>query len=71
MKRKDKESMSALSPAELQSELDKRRRQLFEFKFQGTFRQAKNPLEQRSLRKDIARMMTWIRQKKSEEAAQQ
>lgn len=63
MKTKDKETKKNHSIEELRSEL----RQLQEKKFKMTFKHRvtplTNPMELRALRRDIARINTWIRAK--------
>lgn len=60
MKRKDREAKRALTSAELQSELSLINEKLFKLRFQKLFGAPKNPLEVRSLRRDRARLLTWI-----------
>ena len=66
MKRKDKETLSALSVPELASELSKRKEELFKIKFSRAMSVPKNPLRERELRREVARIMTWMAQKNKE-----
>lgn len=68
MKRRDKEALRALSVAELESELKKRREELFKLNFGKVFGVPKNPLRARHLRRDIARLHTWIHEKAKEDS---
>ncbi|MBI4368827.1 MAG: 50S ribosomal protein L29 [Elusimicrobia bacterium] len=63
MKRREKESLRSLSVPELESEYRKRRTELFEMKFQKYFKKVENPLRARYLRREIAALATWIRDK--------
>ena len=64
MKAKEKESLRNHSAAELQAELSQAREKLFRLKFKHGVAPAKNPLELRNLRRHVARLETWIREKR-------
>ncbi|MBI4668440.1 MAG: 50S ribosomal protein L29 [Elusimicrobia bacterium] len=64
MKRKEREALRALSVEELDSELVKRSKELFELEFHKALRQAKNPLRERFLRREKAAILTWLGQKR-------
>jgi large subunit ribosomal protein L29 len=63
MKVKD---MRTESPQELRSKLDNLRKKYMELRFQHSAGTLKNPLELRTLRKDIARILTIVGEKKAE-----
>lgn len=63
MKRKDREAIKALSVPELESERAKQAKELFTLRFGKAFRQEGNPLKERMIRRQIATMNTWIREK--------
>ncbi len=69
MKAKVREAKSNLSLAELLSELKTARERRFRLQFRHRVSRATNPLELRTLRRDIARLNTWIRAKRPAEAA--
>lgn len=64
MKAKEKESKKSLSVAELGSELRLAEEKSFRLRFQNQTMPVKNPLEIRNLRRHIARLKTWINEKK-------
>lgn len=63
MKLKEKEAQKALSVTELKSALLDAEQRRFKLNFKHSVTPVKNALELRSLRRDIARLRTWIRQK--------
>ena len=63
MKTKDKETKKNLSLDELKAELLHLRDKHFKLRFKHRVTPLGNPLELRSLRRDIARVQTWIRAK--------
>ncbi|MEK7287011.1 MAG: 50S ribosomal protein L29 [Elusimicrobiota bacterium] len=66
MKRKERESTKALSVPELESERAKKSKELFGIGFGKSFKQEGNPLRERYLRREIAMINTWIREKSPE-----
>ena len=54
-----------LSVAELNSKLKEVRAELLKHRFMSATNQQKNPLKKRELRKDIARILTIIREKEN------
>jgi large subunit ribosomal protein L29 len=52
-----------MTDAELQSELVKMKTELFNLRFQHVTGQLENPLKLREVKRDIARIMTVIREK--------
>ncbi len=69
MKAKEKESLRSHSPAELRAQLTQAREKLFRLKFKHGVAPAKNPMEMRNLRRQVARLETWIREKRPAAAA--
>ena len=69
MKAKEKENLRNHSVAELRAELTQTREKLFRLKFKHGVAPSKNPLELRNLRRQVARLETWIRQKEPVAAA--
>ena len=63
MKLKEKEAKKNLSVAELRSELRQVEQNQFQLRFKHNVTPVKNPLELRSMRKQIARLKTWIKEK--------
>lgn len=63
MKAKDKETKKNQSVAELASELRQAEEKSFRLRFQNQVNPVKNPLEIRNLRRNIARLKTWINEK--------
>ncbi len=51
---------------EMQSKLADLREELFNLRFQHTVNQLDNPMRIKAVKKDIARIMTFIRQRESE-----
>lgn len=64
MKSTEKETKRNLTAAELASELRKSEEKLFKLQFKHRSAALANPLELRTLRRDVARLQTWISQKK-------
>ncbi|MBI5243271.1 MAG: 50S ribosomal protein L29 [Elusimicrobia bacterium] len=63
MKIKDKEAKKNLSAEELRAELLRLKEKRFKLRIKHKVTPLTNPLELRSLRRDIARLKTWIREK--------
>ena len=63
MKNKDKDAKKNLTAVELQSELVLLREKQFRLRFKHRVTPLTNPMELRAVRKDIARIQTWIQQK--------
>ena len=63
MKTKEKDAKRNLSVSELQAELRTTREKHFRLRFKHRAMPINNPMEIRDLRKHIARLETWIRQK--------
>jgi len=63
MKAKELEVKKNLPVAELRSELNVLREKQFKLRFKHRVTPLSNPLELRALRRDIARIQTWIRAK--------
>ena len=55
--------MRELTEVELNAELDKMKKELFNLRFQHVTGQLENPVKMRELKKDIARVKTIIREK--------
>ena len=55
--------MRELTEVELNTELDKMKKELFNLRFQHATGQLENPVKMRELKKDIARVKTIIREK--------
>ena len=55
--------MRELTEVELNTELDKMKKELFNLRFQHVTGQLENPVKMRELNKDIARVKTIIREK--------
>jgi len=66
MKSKNWQEMRSMSDAELNAKLNDMQDRIFRLKFRHTTAPVKNPLEIRSLRRDIARVKTLLAQKKAE-----
>jgi len=64
MKSKNWQEMKNMSGAELKAKLGDLQDKLFKLKFRHTTAPVKNPLEIRTVRRDIARVKTLIVQKK-------
>ena len=65
MKAKERENLRTHSAVELRAELTQTKEKLFRLKFKHGVAPAKNPLELRNLRRHVARLETWIRQKQT------
>jgi large subunit ribosomal protein L29 len=68
MKTKEKDDKKGLGVAELQNELRQTREKLFKLSFKHSVTPVKNPLELRALRRQIARLNTWISEKNKQGA---
>ena len=55
--------MRELTEVELNAELDKMKKELFNLRFQHVTGQLENPVKMRELKRDIARVKTIIREK--------
>ena len=55
--------MRELTEVELNAELDKMKKELFNLRFQHVTGQLENPVKMRELKKDIARVKTIIKEK--------
>ena len=58
--------MREITVVELNTELDKMKKELFNLRFQHVTGQLENPVQMRELKKDIARVKTIIREKELE-----
>ena len=58
--------MRQMTVVELNTELDKMKKELFNLRFQHVTGQLENPVKVRELKKDIARVKTIIREKELE-----
>ena len=67
MKAKEKEVKKSLSAAELKGELHQAQEKLFKLQFKHQVTPLSNPLELRTLRRHVARLKTWVREKSSQE----
>ena len=56
------EKIRTLSPAELQNEETRLKKELFNLRFQNVTGQLENPQQMKELRRDIARVKTVIRE---------
>ena len=63
MKNKDKDVKRNLTVVELRSELTQLREKQFKLRFKHRVTPLDNPMELRGVRRDIARVQTWIRAK--------
>ncbi|MEK7859570.1 MAG: 50S ribosomal protein L29 [Elusimicrobiota bacterium] len=63
MKAKEKEASKTLSLKELLSQLHDAQEKQFKLKFKHQVAPLKNPLEIKHLRRQIARLKTWINEK--------
>ena len=61
--------MRDMTEIELNTELSKMKKELFNLRFQHATGQLENPLKMRELKKDIARVKTIIREKELASAA--
>lgn len=64
----DLNKMREMTDAELISELDKKKQELFNLRFQHVTGQLENPVKMREVKRDIARVKTIIREKELEKA---
>ena len=71
MKAKERENLRNHSAVELRAELTQAREKLFRLRFKHGVAPAKNPLELRNLRRQVARIETWIHEKKAASATAQ
>ena len=55
--------MREMTEVELNGELDKMKKELFNLRFQHVTGQLENPVKMRELKKDIARVKTIVREK--------
>ena len=55
--------MRNMTEVELNAELDKMKKELFNLRFQHVTGQLENPVQMRELKKDIARVKTVLREK--------
>jgi large subunit ribosomal protein L29 len=62
-KKKEETKFSELTPEELRLKVSEAREKLFQLKFQNTTAPLKNPREIRTTRRNIARALTFLRQK--------
>ena len=69
MKAKEKDVLKSHSLAELRSELAQSRDKHFRLRFKNGVSPLSNPMEIRSLRRHIARLETWVREKEAGAAA--
>jgi len=63
MKTKEKEAKKSLSLAELRTELRTAQEKRFKMQFKHQVSPLNNPVELRTLRRQIARLKTWINEK--------
>ena len=70
MKAKVREEKRSLSISELQAELRASREKQFKLRFKHRVTPLANPLELRNLRRHIARLETWIREKSASTKAE-
>ena len=63
MKLKEREAQKALSVNELKAALRDAEQKRFQLNFKHSVTPVKNALELRTLRREIARLRTWIREK--------
>ena len=59
----DLKKMREMTEVELNGELDKMKKELFNLRFQHVTGQLENPVKMRELKKDIARVKTILREK--------
>lgn len=60
--------MREMTDAELQAELEKMKKELFNLRFQHVTGQLENPLQMREIKRNIARVKTIIREKELDKA---
>ncbi|MBI4422686.1 MAG: 50S ribosomal protein L29 [Elusimicrobia bacterium] len=65
MKAREKDAKRVLSVAELRAELQTTREKHFKLRFKHRAMPVGNPMEIRHLRRHMARLETWIRQKET------
>lgn len=65
MKANEKEAKRSLSAAELKSELRQAQEKLFRLRFKHQVTPLEGPLEIRVLRRQVARLKTWIGERES------
>lgn len=63
MKLKEKETKKTLSVNELRAELRSAEQKRFQLQFKNSVTPIKNAIELRTLRRQIARLRTWVREK--------
>jgi len=63
MKAKEKQDKKSLSVKELETELRQTQEKTFKMKFKHQVAPLSNPVELRMLRRQVARLKTWINQK--------
>jgi large subunit ribosomal protein L29 len=63
MKAKEKQDKKGLSPKELETELRQIQEKRFKLQFKHQVTPLQNPLELRAMRRQIARLKTWINEK--------
>ncbi|MBI4656364.1 MAG: 50S ribosomal protein L29 [Elusimicrobia bacterium] len=63
MKRKEKESLKNSSKEELAAQMKDAHNKLFQLKFKRISAPLSNPVEMRILRRKIARIKTWLKEK--------
>ena len=68
MKGKEKEAKKNMSDAELGLELHQSREKLFRLQFKHKVSPVANPLELRDLRRHIARLQTWLGERRTEQS---
>ena len=68
MKNKERYAKKNLSVPELQAELRSTRQKYFESRFKHRVTPLTNPMEVRNLRRQIARLKTWMREKELKKA---
>ena len=61
MKTKEKDALKAKNADELRADLHKTREQYFKMRFRHATAPLKNPLELRSLRRQVARLETFVK----------
>ncbi|MCK5106482.1 MAG: 50S ribosomal protein L29 [Elusimicrobiales bacterium] len=68
MKRKDKENLKNMSSAELESHIRDLEKKLFQMKFKRVSAPLENPLEIRSIRREMSMVRTWLKEKETAKA---
>lgn len=63
----DLNKMREMTDAELNAELDKMKKELFNLRFQHVTGQLENPVKMREVKRNIARVKTIIREKELDE----